>query len=197
MHTDMRMYVHTYIVHTNCFLNFTLIFIGASCRTKVTATLAKQYASPAVAEQHFMKLFSPCVPSSTMLTPVASSVSSAAQPNESDVTSQATTCTSLLPTPVLLSSLLNSDQVLSASSNSKSLGVLQQHPSPLLKDITSVQAYCNNALINLTVEEQFKTLSRLFSSLLQKNSTCLVPDDFLELAANGMIRFQLDTPKLV
>ena len=122
-----------------------------------------------------------------MLTPVASSVSSAAEPNESDVTSKATTCTSLLPMPVLLSSLLNSDQVLFASSNSKSLGVLQQHPSPLLKDITLVQAHCNNALINLTVEEQFKTLSRLFSSLLQKNSTCLVPDDFLELATNGMI----------
>ena len=193
MHTDMRTHVHTY----KLFLNFTFIFIGASCRTKVTTTLAKQYANPAIAEQHFMKLLSTSVPSLTMLTPVASSVSSAAEPNESDVTSQATTCTSLLPTPVLLSSLLNSDQVLSASSNSKSLGVLQKHPSPLLKDITSVQAHYNNALINLTVEEQFKTLSRLFSSLLQKNSTCLVPDDFLDLAANGMIRFQLDTPKLV
>ena len=191
--TCVRMYIHTY----KLFLNFTFFFIGASCRTKVTTTLAKQYASPAIAEQHFMKLLSTSVPSLTMLTPVASSVSSAAEPNESDITSQATTCTSLLLTPVLLSSLLNSDQVLSPSSNSKSLGVLQKHPSPLLKDITSVQAHYNNALINLTVEEQFKTLSRLFSSLLQKNSTCLVPDDFLDLAANGMIRFQLDTPKLV
>ena len=47
----------------------------------------------------------------------------------------------------------------------------------------------NNALVSLTLEHQFKVLSKLFSSLLHRSSTthmCSVPDDFLKLAANGM-----------
>lgn len=55
-----------------------------------------------------------------------------------------------------------------------------------LKDVNSVLMHCTSALVNLTVKEQFKVLTKLFSALLQKSSTCVCPDDFLELSANGM-----------
>jgi len=48
---------------------------GKSCRTKVTTYLAKQFTSPAVAEQHFISLFSSVT--SPALGLVSSSVPSA------------------------------------------------------------------------------------------------------------------------
>ena len=57
-----------------------IIPIGASCRSKATVRLAKQFETPSIAEQHFRKLFSHTVCSSTLLTPVSSPVCTFAMP---------------------------------------------------------------------------------------------------------------------
>ena len=58
--------------------------------------------------------------------------------------------------------------------------------SQQLKTIDSVEMHCVSALVNLKLDEQFKVLNKLFCGLLQKNSACVCPDEFLELSANAM-----------
>ena len=98
-----------------------------------------------------------------------------------------TVTTSLPSTQVLLYSLLKPDQELSLDALTNPV---KENPSLLLNSVESVQAHCNSALVHLTVPQQFETLSKLFSSLLQKNNSCVVPSDFLELASKGMIHLQ-------
>jgi len=87
-------------------------------------------------------------------------------------------------TPVLLYSLLKPDQPLSLDVSSN------HNPNILQPNVNSVQAHCSNALAGLTVVQQFEALSKLYSSLLQKNNDCVVPEDFLQLASKGMIHLQ-------
>ena len=133
-----------------------------------------------------MKLLSPTVSTSAVLTSLTTSVPSVVS-SVTSISSQATISTSLPPTTVLLSSLLQSIPSTCPSSSHSEVSGMQQPSYPLqLIDQGSVEIHCNNALVNLTLEQQFKVLSKLFSSLLQKDSKCVVPDNFLELAANGM-----------
>jgi len=89
------------------------------------------------------------------------------------------TYTDLPSTPVLLQSLLQSNPF---RTDFQSCPQFPLHP----EDPESAEIQCKNALVSLTLEEQFKVLSKLFSSLLHGSSMCSSPDDFLELAANGM-----------
>jgi len=79
--------------------------IGSSCGTKAFDRFAKQFATPAIAEQHFSKIFSH---TSMLTTPVNSPVCTVALPTpvtELSVTTASvlsfTDITSLPPTPVL------------------------------------------------------------------------------------------------
>ena len=173
-----------------CVYNLCIHLIGASCRTKATARLAKQFASPAVAEQHFSKLITSTVQSPSGSASVTTSAASVSLSTEPSVTAslQPTITTSLPPTLIFLQSFLqsisSSDPILSHSETS----CMPPPPSTLhqLKDVDSVLMHCTSALVNLTVEEQFKVLTKLVSALLQKSSRCVCPDDFLELSAKAM-----------
>ena len=81
----------------------------ASCRTKATARLAKQFVSPAAAEQHFRKLFTSTVQSSSKSTLATTSVATCvAESTELSVQAslQPVVKTTLPPTPVFLQSIV-------------------------------------------------------------------------------------------
>ena len=123
---------------------------------KATVRLAKQFATPAIAEQHFSKLFSH---TSMLTTSVNSPVCTVALPTpitEPSVTTasviSSTDITSLPPTPVLLQSILQS---LPGACGEIST-VPSAFPSQQLDTIDSVEAHCASALVNLKLDEQFK-----------------------------------------
>ena len=92
-----------------------------------------------------------------------------------------TTYTDLPTTSVLLESLLQSNP---SRADYQPCPQFSFHP----KNPESAEMQCKNALVSLTAEEQFKVLSKCFSLLLHRSSMCSAPDNFLELAANGMTR---------
>ena len=121
-------------------------------------------------------------------------VSSVAESTEPAVQAsmQPVVMTSLPPTPVLLQSIVQSISSCGLPQSNSETSCMPPPSFTLqhLKDVDSVVTHCASSLVNLTVKEQFKVLTKLFSALLHKSSACVCPDDFLELSANAMIYLQ-------
>ena len=126
------------------------VLTGKSCRTKVTTQLAKQFTSPAIAEQHFIKILSSTtVPllmvasnvSSTLVStqPVTVSIQSDTGTAQTDTGTVQSITRSIQPAVVSTQSVIESTQALLQTVSSTNLpstpillqSLLQSNPSSL------------------------------------------------------------------